>query len=489
MDTNYYSEKILSDFVIANLCQKDKLLQKYYSTSNISKFRKRFIRIGGNTKDIDTLVYAVITDSMRDLLVDIIGELTDEIRPMGDIILTGGEAFNTYFSREDRLVTSDIDAKFVPIFKLKSGKIVSIKNPRYFEYMQLVKLFLWDKMGKYAVKLSKLVEARIELIKKTKIGKILGISLPNSETPYVTRRYSLIPKKRQKLDKNTVTAGDILIDVEVFALDMDIRHFDFTKNRISVRPIGGILDIALMRPYEFGYDVAFSRTQGYTYTDQNTGKIKYNKNILVAGKKFLLDDLYIMKSLGLRPLKVKKDHTRLVDFSRKILGVKNIKVSDSDENIHKKASKYVRPEKRASYAGRPHMTREFLSKIRKLNPRKYTLYTSVRWRPVVRERIAIGVKAPRNLEITNFQKTAGIYRFNIDNHMWVVNTDNSYIKNEYTHRPVLSKLKTIPNVTNASTILYGYNPTRNHGMNKNLIKKSAIIAINGLKNMNFLKLK
>jgi hypothetical protein len=54
---------------------------------------------------------------------------------------------------------------------------------------------------------------------------------------------------------------------------------------------------------------------------------------------------------------------------------------------------------------------------------------------------------------------------------------------------VLSKLKTIPNVTNASTILYGYNPTRNHGMNKNLIKKSAIIAINGLKNMNFLKLK
>ena len=172
MDTNYYSEKILSDFVIANLCQKDKLLQKYYSTSNISKFRKRFIRIGGSTKDIDTLVYAVITDSMRDLLIDIIGDLTEEIRPMGDIILTGGEAFNTYFSRDDRIVTSDIDAKFVPIFKLKSGKIVSIKNPKFFEYMQLVKLFLWDKMGKYAVKLSKLVEARIELIKKTKIGKI-----------------------------------------------------------------------------------------------------------------------------------------------------------------------------------------------------------------------------------------------------------------------------------------------------------------------------
>ena len=40
MDTNYYSDKILSDFVITNLCQKDKLLQKYYSTSNISKFRK-----------------------------------------------------------------------------------------------------------------------------------------------------------------------------------------------------------------------------------------------------------------------------------------------------------------------------------------------------------------------------------------------------------------------------------------------------------------
>ena len=489
MDTNYYSDKILSDFVITNLCQKDKLLQKYYSTSNISKFRKRFIRIGGNTKDIDTLVYAVITDSMRDLLIDIIGELTSEIKPMGDIILTGGEAFNTYFSRDDRIVTSDIDAKFVPIFKLKSGKIVSIKNPKFFEYMQLVKLFLWDKMGKYAIKLSKLVEARIELIKKTKIGKILGISLPTDPTSFVTRRYSLIPKKRQKLDKNTVSSGNILIDVEVFALDMDIRHFDFTKNRIVVRPIGGILDIALMRPYEFGYDVAFSRVQGYTYMDQNTGKIKYNKDILVAGKKFLLDDLYIMKKLGLRPLKVKKDHQRLVDFSRVILGVKNIKISDSDENIHKKASKYIEYDKKISYNGRPYMTREFINKIRKLNPQKYTLYTSNRWRPVVRERIAIGLKGPRNLQITNFNRTSGIYRFNIDKHVWVTNTDNAYIKNEYTHRPVLSKIKTIPNVTNASTILYGYNPVRNQAMNKNLIKKSALVAINGLKNMNFLKLK
>ena len=489
MDTNYYSDKILSDFVITNLCQKDKLLQKYYSTSNITKFRKRFIRIGGNTKDIDTLVYAVITDSMRDLIIDIIGDLTAEIKPMGDVILTGGEAFNTYFSRDDRIVTSDIDAKFVPIFKLKSGKIVSAKNPRFFEYTQLAKLFLWDKMGKYAIKLSKLVEARIELIKKTKIGKILGISLPTSETPYVTRRYSLIPKKRQKLDKNTVSSGDILIDVEVFALDMDIRHFDFSKNRITVRPIGGILDVALMRPYEFGYDVAFSRTQGYTYMNQNTGKITYNKDILVAGKKFLLDDLYIMKTLGLRPLKVKKDHTRLVNFSKKILGVKNIKVSDSDENIHKKASKVIVYDKKISYANRPYMTREFISKIRKLNPQKYTRYTSVRWRPVVRERIAIGLKGPRNLDIKNFQHTSGIYRFNIDKHVWVINADNSYIKNEYTHRPVLSAVKTIPNVTNASTILYGYNPTRNRAMNKNLIKKSAIIAINGLKNMDFLKLK
>ena len=258
-----------------------------------------------------------------------------------------------------------------------------------------------------------------------------------------------------------------------------------------IHPLGGILDVAIMRPYEFGYDVVSSRIQGYSYVNHDTGKIKYNKNILIAGKRFLVDDLYIMKSLGLRPLKVKKDRQRLVDFSKKILGIKNISNSDSDENIHAKAIKLLSPVRSPKVSTRPYyMTNKFISDIKKIDPQKYTKYTSLRWKPVVVERILIGVRAPKNTKIKNFHETSGQYRFNINTHKWVNNTRNSYIKNEYTHRPNLSTYTNkIPTVYNAKTILYGYNPRRNQLMNKELIEKSAILAINGLKNMSFLNFK
>ena len=100
------------------------------------------------------------------------------------------------------------------------------------------------------------------------------------------------------------------------------------------------------------------------------------------------------------------------------------------------------------------------------------------------------MKAPIDTTIKNFHKTSGRYRFNIRTYKWTENKNKSYIKNEYTHRPDLGKYTDkILVVHDARTILYGYNPDRNKAMSKNLIEKSALLAINGLKNTSFLNFK
>ena len=307
----------------------------------------------------------------------------------------------------------------------------------------------------------------------------------------MTRRYSLIPKKRHAVSTNAVSTKDILIDVEVFALDTSIRYFSFKKGRVVEHPVGGMLDVAVMRPYEFGYDVAYERKRGHPYTDRTTGKQKSGEHIMFAGARFLVDDLYIMKHMGLRPGKTAKDRTRLIEFSKKILGIKGISSANSDEIIHAKALKSPSLAKspRMDIRRRPAMTPRDIQRARNINPMNYLKYTSLRWKPVVIERLGIGVRAPRNLVIKNFQKTSGIYRFNTKTYKWTLDNSDAYIKNEFTHRPVLGKYKKIPDVHNARNILYGYNPARNKNMSPNLIKKSALLPLIGLKNMSFLHLK
>ena len=67
------------------------------------------------------------------------------LKSSGDLIVSGGEAFNYYVDFNDRIVTTDIDAKFVPFMKT---------NTKYFGKLQALKLLLWDMLGKYAKNLN-----------------------------------------------------------------------------------------------------------------------------------------------------------------------------------------------------------------------------------------------------------------------------------------------------------------------------------------------
>jgi len=104
--------------------------------------------------------------------------------------------------------------------------------------------------------------------KNSKLFKFLGIGF-NTSGSYVTRRYTIIKKKKLG-NGNAPSKSDVFIDVELFALDLNIRHFSPKTGKIENANIGGILDIPFMRPNEFGYEVAFTKKTGVSLTEMSS---------------------------------------------------------------------------------------------------------------------------------------------------------------------------------------------------------------------------
>jgi hypothetical protein len=334
MDEQIYSKSTIENFLNEHLLFKDAKLKKYYDRNeqrDLGKFRAR-IKSTHSKKNFEKVVYVVVTDSIRDIILQTVGEVTDYMKNVGDVIVSGGEAFNMYTPYEKRIVTSDIDAKFVPRLSVDS---------KFFGKLQAIKLMLWNKMGELAKRMNLRIKNRILSMKKKhpKIFKFLGIGFKQNGS-FVTRRYTLIKKKKTRQD-NKPGKGDIFIDVELFALDLNLRFFSPESGKVEDFTLGGILDIPVMRPKEFGYEVVLSRRQGITYRNLNTGKMVKNKSVYLASKEFLIEDIYLMQKLNLRPEKKEKDRQRLVRLAQGFNP--NVKATDSMEDVFKKVrSKIVK---------------------------------------------------------------------------------------------------------------------------------------------------
>ena len=137
-----------------NLFFRDAKLKKYFDRNaarDLGKFRKR-MRDTYGSKSFEKFVYVFVTDACRDIILNTVGEISEHMKTMGDLVVSGGEAFNMYMPYNDRIVTSDIDAKFVPRIAY---------DAKYFGKLQAVKLILWDKLGQIAQKLNQRVKTRI----------------------------------------------------------------------------------------------------------------------------------------------------------------------------------------------------------------------------------------------------------------------------------------------------------------------------------------
>tara|TARA_Y100000022_G_scaffold139275_1_gene121188 strand:+ start:285 stop:1640 length:1356 start_codon:yes stop_codon:yes gene_type:complete len=448
-----------------NLFFGDPVLKKYFEQDDLKKFRNRVNRVHSK-ESFEKMAYVVVTDAIRDIIYEVISELTVFLKPMGDIIISGGEAFNVYMDRKDKVITSDIDTKFAPRMK---------PDEKYFGKLQAVKLLLWNRLGVISKRINIRIRDRI-LSKKSKIGKFIGLRFDDTG-PYVTRRYSLI-KKRKQSNTNKPTKRNVFIDVELFALDLKIRWYSPEKKRIVPVNLGGILDIAFMRPNEFGYEVIQTRKRGVTYRNQTTNKTIIDNRIYVAGKSFLIEDIYLMQKLGLRPEKREKDRQRMVKLAR-IITKKPIKSTEPMEKILKLVHKVPKtPAKKIL-----RIKSVNIQKAKRVDPSKYAKYTTKPSKEKLSRQIVYGLDSSVNtVNIPGFKQSSGISRFNTNTLTWKPNTSHSYIKNEYDFRPNNTTQFNLPESVKMEETLYGFKPNRDKWVPKPILEKSAMIPFIGLKN-------
>lgn len=462
MDTYIYTDATINQFVKKNFFFNDPILERYYENGDIKSFRSRVARVHTN-ETFEKMLYAFVTDMTRDIILKTVSELTTFMEPMGDVIISGGEAFNYYVNKEDRIVTSDIDTKFVPRMKY---------DTKYFGKLQAVKLILWDKLGEICTKINNEVSQRLKT--NLKLATFLGFS-PVVNKPVVTRRYTLIKKKKTS-SNSRVSKGDVLIDVELFALDLNIRAFSIESGRIEERVLGGFLDIPFMRPGEFGYEIIDTRRKGFTYMNRHMNKLVLDKNIYIAGKKFLIDDIYLMQRLGLRPEKKQKDRQRLYRLTKMLTSANNISTSDNIDKIFKAAQKIPFTPMRKDFS----KTRISMVAASKINPRKYEKYTTQPSLDALSKKFLYGLKtSSNNVKVPNYANTNGDMRFNVEHRKWIQNKTKRYVGNEFNLRPTEPKTVTEAMIENPP--LYGFNPIRDSWVPKTILKKSAQIPFIGLK--------
>jgi hypothetical protein len=467
MDTEIYSEASIKDHLRKTLFFGDKVLEHYFEKNDLSAFRKRLHRLHKD-RSIDGAVQAYVTDVTRDIVLKIIGDLTSSLKSMGDLIISGGEAFNRHLPREDRVVTGDIDTKFVPRVKY---------DAKYFGKLQGLKLILWDHLGATAKNYNKVIRARIDK-DKSKLKKFLGISF-TTDGPWLTRRYTLIKKNKQSPGPDPST-GDIFIDVELFALDLNIGYFSPEKGRVVQTTIGGILDVPIMRGGEFGYEVVQSQNRGIVYRNKDSNAIIQDKRVAIAGIRFLFDDVYLLQKLGLRKDKVAKDKKRMIKLAKVLDPKMNFKSTQNIDEIFAKVYKKIKTPRRSI---KPFLDVDMRAAAR-VNPLKYEEYTTP---PVLRKVVAqfvIGLKTSVPINFQGFRKTYGRHRFNTELMKWVKNNSNAYIGNQYGYRPASANeniANKILDVPYNYKLLYGFRPKRDAWVNKKILVSSSLLPFVGLK--------
>jgi hypothetical protein len=465
MDEVIYCKSARDRFIHEHLFFRDAKLREYFDKGLQKKFRAR-VKSKHASKTYEKFMYVFVTDIIRDIILKAVGEISSHMATSGDLVISGGEAFNMYACKTDRVVTSDIDAKFVPRMSV---------SPKFFGKLQGTKLIMWDKIGQVAKRLDTQVKRRIQSMRRkhAKIFNFMGIGF-EPRGPWVTRRFHLIKKRKIRKDYKT-SAGDVFIDVELFALDLNrVKYLSTKTGKVESTKIGGILDIPFMRPKEFGYEVVLSRQRGVKYRNLDTGKTVTDRKIFIASKEFLVEDIYLMHKLKLRPEKKEKDRQRLLKLSK--LFVKGVKKDDSIEAIFKRVrSKIVRRRPATKKDGRVSMR-----KAAKVNPYKYEKYTTAPSKGRLSKHYVHGLKTTSSdMKVKGYGRSSGNKEFNLKTLRWKNVTDDSYVKNEANLRP--KKRKKLPKKINVRRTLYGHKPRRNNWVSNAIINKAAAIPFVGLK--------
>ena len=84
------------------------------------------------------------------------------------------------------------------------------------------------------------LKSAVSVLANHRISKFLMIKLA-SESPFKIR-YSLKPKLKKGVS-DTPATGDVLLDVNIFAIDLDTKRLDVRYGNSRRYNMGGILDV------------------------------------------------------------------------------------------------------------------------------------------------------------------------------------------------------------------------------------------------------
>ena len=469
MDEKYYSPKTVDDFARQTICLGKTDMFKAWMNNDPVQWRKLARKHKMTESQVEKILYVLLTDASRGTLYHMVSGMTSKMLPLGEMIIGGGEAFNYYSPREHRIVTSDIDTKFVPAFKFGKKKT--------FLHYQCTRLLMWDQMDVLRRRFNGKMTANVRKAAASKLGRFLNLAA--SPVPSrLTRRYTLKGKEKQG-NTNNVSPGNTLADIEIFALDIHMSWWHPEVNKTSVDTLGGMLDAVLLRRDEMGASVWEDRVY-----------LK-DKGVMIAGKKYLIDDLYLLNKLGLRKEKADKDRKRMYIFSKYVLNLPGVRSSMSTDTLFK----HIKP-RIAKIKATPRTRKKFQPALAyqnasKVNPLRNEKTGVSKPKKTKSHHLALSLHAPRGLKVPGYKETAGDFKFNEETLKWVRNKRRTYIHNEETHRinknsDVNIQLNGIQAVRLEKT-LRGYNPARDSYIAVDFRRRAALIKFAGLPDKKFVK--
>ena len=142
MDTGVYSQDNIDKYILSTVCLDDKTLHKYFTDGKVKEFRAR-LKTKMDQKSLTKIALTLCTDVWRPRIYKVIKRMQKNMKPYGNLIVSGGEAFNIYLPKAHRVITGDIDTKFVPN--------INPTDPKYFGKLQVVRLAMWNTLGKAAI--------------------------------------------------------------------------------------------------------------------------------------------------------------------------------------------------------------------------------------------------------------------------------------------------------------------------------------------------
>ena len=465
MDTTIYSQEAIDKYILTTVCLDDKTLYKYFTEGKVKEFRARLIR-KTDQKTLLKVALTICTDLWRPRIYKIIKRMQTNMKPYGNLIVSGGEAFNLYLPKAHRVITGDIDTKFIP------G--ISASDPKAFGKLQVVRLAMWNALGKAAVYGNSKCAADLnKKLKMNKIAQMLGLTI-DVNNPF-RMRYTLLPKLKQKSSVRKPKEGDVLMDVEIFALDLNVKCFNVDKNKVVAQKLGGILDAPIIKRDEFSSDV---------YKDF----IK-RKEVSVASKRFLLDDLELLVKYGIRTgPKLVKDKKRLDLFIRHVFNVNINKTNPSFDYLMKMAKNKLPKQPKTprrtikqfpfddwkKFNPQVHKTLIAPASLTQLGFILYPMLKKVKAVKRMPVNLRFSPKRARWATIKNNQQRGNILGIRPNR-----NKNNQFTLAEI--KKVRSKVLSILEKEEVPlpSLLYGYVPARNNWMPTGLIDKASIIGLLG----------